>query len=53
MVWWRASLIALFEQYPGLCVYGFMLLSAGMTISKEVKYNTECAKCLYAHLWLM
>ena len=51
-VWWRALLVASFELYSGLRVCGFVFLCAGATVSKDANYNTECAKRLYACLWL-
>ena len=49
---WRALLVTSFELYPSLCVCGFVFLCAGVTVSKDANYNTECAKHLYARLWL-
>ena len=51
-VWWRASLVTSFELHPSLHVCGFVFLCAGVTVSKDANYNTECAKRLYARLWL-
>ena len=44
--------VAQYEQYLGFLVRGFVVLSAGATVSKVANYNPECAKRLYGRLWL-
>ena len=51
-VGWGSPSATSYLQYPGSWFAVAVRLCAGAAVTKVANYNTECAKRLYARLWL-